>query len=88
MSSGLVFSSQNFEHGSPDGLGLDTVDDGVEHRRHHKVHIRNQGMNNVRQVLSKTMDHGDTYDWNVEDQDSQDMGNTCVEGPDTLPGRG
>lgn len=86
--SALISPSQHPEHGLPDGLGFDTVDDGVEHRGHHQVHVDNEGMYHVGQVPPKTVDHGHTYDWDVEDQNSQDMRDTGVEGPGALPGRG
>ena len=88
ITSALVFPPQDPEHGLPDGLGLDTVDDGVEHRGHQQVHIGNKGMYNGGQVPLKTVDHGHGDTWNKEDDDGQDMGDTSVEGLDALPGRG
>ena len=43
-SSAFPLLSQHSEHGLPDGLGLDTVDDGVEHRGHPQVHVGNKGV--------------------------------------------
>ena len=80
VSSALAFPPQHPEHGLPDGLGFDTVDDGVEHRGYHQVHISNKSMYNVGQVPPKTMDHGHGDTWNKEDKDSQDVGDTGVEG--------
>lgn len=67
-SSAFPLLPQHPEHGLPDGLGLDTVDDGVEHRGHHQVHIGNKGLYYGGQVSPKTVDHGHTYDWDEENQ--------------------
>ena len=88
ISSVFPLLPQHPEHGLPDGLGLDTVDDGVQHRGHHQVHVGDKGMYYGGKVSPKTVDHGHTYDWDEENQNSQNMGNTSVEGPDTFPGRG
>ena len=80
-SSTLTFPPQDPEHGLPDGLGLDTVDDGVEHRGHQQVHISNKGTYNGGQVPPQMVDHGHGDTWNKEDDDGQDMGDTGVEGP-------
>lgn len=86
--SALISPSQHLEHGLPDGLGFDTVDDGVEHRGHHQVHVDNEGMYHVGQVPPKTVDHGHGDTRDKEGKDSQDMRDTGVEGPGALPGRG
>lgn len=86
--SALISPSQHPEHGLPDGLGFDTVDDGVEHRGHHQVHVGNENMYHMGQVPPKTVDHGHGDTRDKEGKDSQDMRDTGVEGPGALPGRG
>lgn len=87
-SSDLALPPQHPKQGLPDRLAFDTIDDGVENRGHHQVHVGNQSMHNVGQVPSKTVDHGRGNDWDVKDQDSEDVGDTGVEGSGALPGRG
>lgn len=38
--------------------------------------------------IDQWIDHGHTYDWDEEDKDSQDVGDTGVEGLNAFPGRG
>ena len=63
-----------------DLFGLHTVDDGVHDRRDQQVGIGNQSMDIWRSSFPKSVDKGQTNQWNIEHSHSPNMGDTRAEG--------
>ena len=63
-----------------DLLGLDAVDDGVHQGWEKDVDVAHEDMDHRREVLPKAVYHSQTNDWNIENQDSTDVGDTGLQG--------
>lgn len=66
-------------HLAPDLFGLDSINDGIQHRRYHKADIGQQDMDRGWNVVSEPL----SEDWedprSIKEDDDADMGTTCVE---------
>ena len=71
---------ENFQHSLPYLLGLHTVDDGVHDRRDQQVGIGNQSMDIWWSSFPKSVDKGQTNQWNIKHSHSPNMGDTRAEG--------
>ena len=67
-----------------DLLGLDAVDDGVHQGWEKDVDVAHEDMDRRREVLPKAVYHSQTNDWNIENQDSTDVGDTGLQGLEPL----
>ena len=71
---------ENAQHSLAYLLGLHTVDDGVHDWRDQQVGIGNQSMDIGRSSSAKSVDKGQTEQWNIEHSHSPNMGDACAEG--------
>lgn len=71
-----------------DLLSLYTVDDGVHHWRRQQVNIGHDNLYQRRGMLGKLMGHRHPNHGHIEDQNSQHVGQTVIEGPQSLRPRG
>ena len=60
-------------------LSLDTVYDGVHQRWEKDVDVAHEDLNQWREVLPKSVHHGQTNDGDVENQNSRDVRNTSLQ---------
>lgn len=67
-----------------DLLSLYTINDGVHHRRCQQVDIGYGNMDQRRGMLGKAVGHRKPNHGSIENQNSQNMGQTVVEGPEPL----
>lgn len=67
-----------------DLLGLHTVNDGVHHRRCQQVDIGHDNVHQRRGMLGKSMSHRYSNHGDIKDQNSQYVGQTVIDGPETL----
>lgn len=61
-----------------------TVNDGVHHGRCQQVDIGHENMNQWRGTLGKAVSHRHTSHGDIENQNSQHVGQTVVESPESL----
>lgn len=67
-----------------DLLSLYTVNDGVHHRRCQQVDIGQDNVDQWRGMLSKAVGHRYTNHGNIENQNSKNVRQTVIEGPEPL----
>lgn len=75
-----VFGMENFYHSSAYLLGLHTVDNGVHYRRDQQVGVSNQSMYIGWGSFPKSVNKGQADQWNIENSNSPNVGDTCAEG--------
>lgn len=68
----------------PDLFGLDTVNNGVHHRREEKIHKAHDHLHQMGCLLSKAVDYRQANHGRVEQKYSTDVRNTCVESFESL----
>lgn len=61
-----------------DLLGFPAVHEWVQDRRHQEISISQEGASEGGEVLSKPVDDGQDNKWDVEDQDSTEVGDACA----------
>ena len=74
------FSLENFCHSFTYLLGLHTVDDGVHDRRDQQVGVSNHGMDIGWSSFPKSVNKGQTDQWNIEYSYCPNMADTRAEG--------
>lgn len=68
------------ENSLSDWLGLDAVDDGVEHKRHKEIDDRQERGDQGQSMLDSTMYHRHANHGHIVHEHRTDMWHTCVEG--------
>ena len=76
--------AEEAQHPQSDLLGLNGVDNGVEHWRGEKVQVGEQHTAGRGSPPPKSVDHGQADHGRVEEQDGTHVGDTCVEGSEAL----
>lgn len=79
-----VSSGEKANNSLADLLRLYTVNDGVHHRRCQQVDIGHDDMDQWRGMLGKAVGHRYTNHGDIENQNSQNVGQAVVEGPEPL----
>ena len=71
---------EKFQHSPTYLFGLHTIDDGVHHWGDQQVGIGNQSMYIGWGPFSKSVDKGQTDQWDIENSNSPNMGDARAEG--------
>lgn len=71
---------ENFYHSSTYLFGFHTVDDRVHHRGDQQVGVSNHSMYIGWGLFPKSVNKGQTDQWNVIYSNSLNVGDTCTEG--------
>lgn len=75
-----AFGMENFYHSSAYLFGLHTIDDGVHDWGDQQVGVSNHSMYIGWALFPKSVNKGETDQWNIENSNSPSMGDTGAEG--------
>lgn len=65
-------------------LCLDAINNGIHQGWEKDIDVAHENVDHRREVLPKAMHHSQTNDWDVKNQDGTDMGDTSLQGLESL----